>query len=178
MLKPATPVPAAVLIVPSRHFAHAMPFELGDVQVAHRIEDQVSRGHQLRGCGGSAIAVRALLAVAGDGGDEPVGGDLAHLLVAEIGDIEVAGCVQRQAVGRIELSQIRRTAVAEVAGMSVAGEGGDDAGRGDFADAVIVGVGQVEVALAVDGDAVRVRELGGGSGAAVAHQVAAGGGID
>ena len=62
--------------------------------------------------------------------------------------------------------------------MAVPGQRRNDAGRGDLADAVVVRIGDIYVALAVDGDAMGVGELGGDGGTVVADQVAAGGGID
>src|SRR6202042_2392064 len=51
-------------------------------------------------------------------------------------------------------------------------DGGDDAGRGDLADGVVEGVSDEQVAGAVDGDALRVVQLGAGGGAAVAGESA------
>ena len=98
--------------------------------------------------------------VAGHGGDDPVGGDPADDVVARVGDVEVAQGVDRQPGGERELGPPGGTVVALVAGVPVAGHGGDLAPRGDLAHDVVVGVGDEDVALGVDGHALGVVELG------------------
>ena len=61
--------------------------------------------------------------------------------------------------------------VAGEAWSAGSGDGGDGAGREvEFADAVVVGVGDVEVVCGVEGQALRGVELGGGGGAVVAGE--------
>lgn len=50
---------------------------------------------------------------------------------------------------------------------SVAGHGGDDAARGYFADAVVVGIGDIEISGGIAGYAERKPEGGGGCLAAI-----------
>ena len=72
---------------------------------------------------------------------------------------------------------------------AAAGDGGDDVGGGgDFADAVIAGVGEVEIIVAVEGDGSWEIELGGDGGGVVSGEARgasagdggddAGGGVD
>src|SRR5262249_20669670 len=59
--------------------------------------------------------------------------------------------------------------VAAVGARAGAGDGGDDAGRFDhLADAMVVGIGDVDVAAAIDGHPGGVVQHGGGRGTAVA----------
>ena len=79
-----------------RQLAHAVAFELGDVQVARGIHGDVARREQ-RGFGGCGpVGRRGLAAGAGDGGDDAVGSDAAHALVAEVGHVDVAGGIESQ----------------------------------------------------------------------------------
>src|SRR5206468_9428494 len=68
-------------------------------------------------------------------------------------------------------SDLRRAAVAGAAAPAVAGDGADQAGAGvDPADGVVLGVDDVEVAGAVDGQFLRAVEGGFVGGAAVAGE--------
>ena len=70
-----------------------------------------------RAGGGTVVAAVAGGAGAGDGDD--VAGRLDHVandVVARVGDVEVAGGVQAQALGGVELGVGRGSAVAAVAG--------------------------------------------------------------
>src|SRR5579871_2710110 len=68
----------------------------------------------------------------------------------------------------IERCDIRRTAVTVVGGVSSSGEGSDVSADHYFAHAMNVVVGNVEVALGVDRQALRTGDLRGGGGDAVA----------
>src|SRR5438067_645904 len=118
--------------------------------------------------------------------------DLADQAALDVGDVEVAGSIERHIGGAVELG--RRTGAVGLAERPLAGhrpdlagavhgqrlglvEAGpragavgearlprarkraDDAVRGNLADAVVAGVGDVEVAGAVQGDAGRTGEL-------------------
>src|ERR1700733_9901075 len=107
-------------------------------------------------------------------------GDFGDLAVGGVGDVEVVGAgVDRDPVGGVELGRGGGLAAALAAGRGGAAgggggvdDGGDAPGRGDFADGVVEGVGDEQVAGAVDGDALGVVEAGGGGGAAVAGEAA------
>jgi hypothetical protein len=159
-------------------FANAVPGELGDVQVAGGIERQVARREHLRAGGRSAIAGRALAISARVGVDRAGGADAAHAVVAEVGDVEVAVWVDGEAVGKVELCRGGGAAVAAEAGGSHPGHGSDDAVRVDFADAVVAGVGEVEIAGTVGGDTLNGGYLGVDSGPAIAQGSASGDGGD
>ena len=114
---------------------------------------------KLGGGGRAAVAAIAAASVAGDGGDDARAGvDLADAVVAGVGDEQVAAGVHRNADGIVQLGGGGRPAVAAIARSSVAGDGGDDARGGvDLADAVVVGVGDEQVAAGVHRHAARDR---------------------
>ena len=119
----------------------------------------------------AGVAAEALCAGAGDGGDE-VGLeiDAADAVVAGVCDVE-AGAVEGKAEGCGELRAGGGAAVAGGAESTGAGDGGDDTGDGiDAADAIVVGVGDEEIAGGVEGDGVGRVKLGAGRGAAIAGE--------
>ena len=129
---------------------------------------------------GPAVAAVAGVAVAGDGDD--VAGRLHHLadaIVVAFGDEEVAAGVHGHAVRVVEFGGGGRPAVAAVAEGAGAGDGGDVAGGLDhFANAVVVGVGDEDVAAAVHGGPEGEVQRGRGGGAAVAVVAGAAGAGD
>ena len=157
-----------------RYLAHAVAFELGDIEVAGGVEREVARRHELGVGGRAAIAERTFAARAGEGRDRAVRRYFAHAVVAEVRDVEVAGGVEREAVGLIEPRAQGRPAIAAQAGPPGAGDGGDPAVPGHLADAVVFGIGDVDVALGVDGDALGEAQLRVDGGAAIAEHIAAG----
>ena len=82
-------------------------------------------------------------------GDRPAGIELADTVVAAIGDVEVAGAVHGHAMGQAEPCFCCRHAIPVEAASPRAHRRGDHAAGVDLADAVIVGIGDVEVAGAV-----------------------------
>jgi len=123
------------------------------------------------GRGRFAVAVEAAASGAGDRLDDArQGGDLAHPAVRRVGDVEVACGVHRDVARRAERRAGGRTAVSQVVGRAAAravdaasghagaGDGGDQSCWGDLPDAVVVQVGDVEVALAVDVEPRRLVE--------------------
>ena len=96
----------------------------------------------------AAVAAVAFFAAARDGGDDAgLAVDLAHDGVEAIDDVEVVVLVDDDGVRFIEGRRGRFAAVAGVAFLAGAGDGGDDAGlQIDLADAVIGGLGDVEMA--------------------------------
>src|SRR5262249_4968092 len=126
---------------------------------------------QLARGGGTTIAAVAGRAHAGDGNDVAAV-VLLHFAdggVERVRDEDVPIGIDGHAFGVIQLGRRGRSAVAAVAGRAGAGDGEDVAGRlHDLADAIIAGVGDVDVAAAVHGHAVRAIQHGGRGGAAVA----------
>ena len=138
---------------------------VGDEQVAGAVEGDALRVVELRAGGGAAVSgepaeAAAGLAggvVAGHGGDDAGPGvDPADDVAGGVGDVQVAVCVQRDAGGLVQPGEGGRAAVAGVAGGAVAGDGDGLALGGDLHDPVVVGVGDVQVAVRVDGDVLGV----------------------
>ena len=121
------------------------------------------------------VAGEALRSGAGDGGDDASGGiDAADAVVAGVGEVEIVCGVEGERSGKVELSGGGEGVVAGEAG-GRAGDGGDDAsGEVQFADAVVVGVCNVEIAGAavpvIEGEALWRIECGGSGGAIVAGE--------
>ena len=156
---------------------------VGDVEATGAIDGEPGWGVDGGGSGRTVIAGEELQAIAGDGGDAAGGcGQLADAVIAGVGDVEIPGGVEGERGGIPELSGSGRTVVTGVSGAADAGDGGDDAGGGvDLADAVVVGVGDVEVSGRIDGErGGRIQGRGGGeaSVAAVALDPVAGDGGD
>ena len=110
--------------------------------------------------------------VPADPGDRARRRDLAELAVTGVGDVHVAGSIDRNRRGRAQLGVGRRAAVAARRRLralrAVAGKPGDLAARRHLADLVVPGVGDVHAAVGSDRDPVREAQLGIGGGAAVA----------
>ncbi|MNS29471.1 hypothetical protein D3C72_614720 [compost metagenome] len=96
--------------------------------------------------------------VAGVGGHHALGRDLADAVVGVVRHEQVAGSVDGQTAGVLELRG-GSGALGE-ARRAAARQRGDGAVGGDLADAVVVGVGHVEGAGGVGDDGARVVELG------------------
>ena len=157
--------------------ANAVTFELGNVQISRGIHGDVARREQrgVEGCG--SIGRRDLAAGAGNRGDDTVGSDAPHAMVAKVGHEEVPGGIQSQAVGEIELGVQGAFAIAAESGDTGAGDGGDHS-AGHLAHAVVVGIGEVEIAEAIDGNALDGGELGRECRSAVADAGTTGHGLD
>jgi hypothetical protein len=78
-------------------------------------------------------------------------------MVVPVGDVDVSGIVDRDAVGLIEAGARRRAAaIPGIAGLAAAGPGRDHArARIDAPDAVVEGVRKVEVPARVEADIER-----------------------
>ena len=112
-----------------------------------------------------AIAGIGRLAGAGQGRDGPIAGvDAADAAIEAVGDKDVAGPVDCDAIGLVERGPRRRSAIAGVAGLAIAGDCRDDAAPGiDAADAVVEGVGETEIPGLIEGNierAVQQSRLG------------------
>src|SRR5207253_2708541 len=143
--------------------------EVRDVEVTGGIEGHAAWA-ELRGGRGAAVAPEAVPTVAGVGRDGAPGGDLADAAVAQVRDVEIAGGIERHAVGPVELRGGGGAAGARGALRTGAGVGRDGATGGDLADAVVLRVRDVEVAGGIEGHAAWADELRGGRGAAVARE--------
>ena len=111
-------------------------------------------------CAGPAVAGMRRLAGAGEGRDRARGKiDDAHPVVGDIGDEQtLLRRVKCQPVGLDQTRARRRSAIAGEPGAAVAGDGGNDArGAVDPADAVIVAVGDIDVAARGRSRCRRVR---------------------
>ena len=92
----------------------------------------------------------------------PVAGcDLADAVVVGVGEVEVVGGVEGQAGWGVDGGGEGGAVVACVGLGAVSGDGGDGAGgEVELADAVVVGVGDIEIRR-VGGEGGREAELGG-----------------
>ncbi len=94
---------------------------------------------------------------------------LADHVVRVVGEEHVAGGVDGEAAGAVDLGVDRGSVVALVTRGAVAGDSDDVAGRLDhLADSVVARVGDEQVARGVDGDAVGAIQLSLGRGPIVA----------
>ena len=135
------------------HLADAVVERIGDIEIArpvHRYALGRAEPRRCR-CRRAAVAADAGSPASREGGDIPRGSiHLADAVVIRIGDIEVARPIHRQAVGAVELRRCRRGAVAAEAGNSSSRHRGDiTRGSSHLADAVVGGIGDVEVARPV-----------------------------
>src|SRR5208282_882083 len=152
------------------HLTDRVVVRVGDEQVARGVDGDGVGGVQ-HGCScGPVVAAVTSFAVTGDGDD--VAGRLDHLtdsVVETVGKEHVAGGVDGDAAGAVQLGGGRGAVVAAVTSFTVTCDGDDVAGRLDhLADHVIVKVGDEQVARGVDGDVAGVIQFGGGRGAVVA----------
>ena len=80
-------------------------------------------------------------------------------MVADVANVEIARGIKLDAVRLLELRGVRGSAVAGIAGLSRAREGGDDAGlRVHFSDGAVHHVGDVKIPAAIKTDLMRQIE--------------------
>ena len=143
------------------HLAHNIVPGVGDVQVVCRVEGQAFGQGQGRVSGGSTISAISLVrGYAGYRGDD-LGHrvDAADGVIAGIGEVQVAGAIQHDACGRVDLGRGRQSSIARVARASCATHGGDEpGGRIHTADTVVTRVGKIDVAGGVRHDAHRQED--------------------
>src|SRR6202011_1558325 len=103
-----------------------------------------SWGVERGGGGGAGVSGEGLSSLPGYGGDDAGGGvDTADAVIRGVGEVDVAGGVDREAEWKAEGGCFGRGVVAVVACGSYAGDSGDDTrGGGDLTDAMVVGVGE------------------------------------
>src|SRR4029450_9221571 len=123
--------------------------DVADVEIlAARIELDRVRLAELRAGGGSAVAGEAGLAGPRDGGNYAGAAvDLPHDVVLHLDEVHVAGVVEADFVGLVQLCIGGGAAGGGGAGYSAAGDGGDGVAPIDSADAVVAGVADVERAV-------------------------------
>ena len=122
---------------------------IGDVQVARTVRRHNCGEVQLRRHGCAAVPVVAARPVSRYRGDHPRSIHLADAVVGTIGDVQVARAVQRHVGGEVQLRRRGLAAVPAVAGRPVSRHRGDIPRRVHLADAVVVSIGDVQVARAV-----------------------------
>ena len=148
-------------------FADAAVEPVGDVQVAGLVRGQPGGVEEARAHGRITVA-GVPFAAAGHRGDDAAAVHLAHALAPFFGDEEIALGVEGDAGGQIERGAGGRSALAGIAVQAVSGHGGDSAPGIHAADAAVAGIGDVEVAVRVEGEPGGLVHGGLGSGAAVA----------
>ena len=140
---------------------------MGDEEVSFRIDqDVVGIRDGARG-GGHPVGGIAADPGAGNGGDNPARCHLPDPVVVAVGYVEVAGGVEREATWVVDASVLGGALVAGIPGGAGPGDRADRPGRGDLADAMVPGIGNVEVPSRVEGEPHRVPDRGGGGEAAV-----------
>src|SRR5690606_25034814 len=159
---------------------------VGDVEVAVRTDLEVARAVQLGVEGIAPVTRVAGLAGAGERVDRAgLQVDDADPVAHGLGQVELAAGQGEAARGRrvradlpVELGVEGRAAVAGVAAHAAAGDGRDGAVRGEHAHALVLLVGDQEVAILVVDRRLGLLELGLLEGAAVSGEAAAPAGED
>src|SRR5512132_760191 len=90
-------------------------------------------------------------------------------MILEVVDVQVSGCVGGDAFGRSELGIDRGAAIACAAVEAAARICRDRSVRVDLTNDVVAGIADVFVAVAIDREAMRVRQSGGDRGTAVSR---------
>ena len=131
-------------------------------RVCRRVERQAVRLDHARARGWSVIAAEPGRAVAGEGRDDARAAvDPANTMIMPVGDIDVCGIVDRDAVGLVETGTSGRTAIPGIAGLAAAGAGRDHTGaRVDAPNAMVERVGKIEIAVRVEPDVERAVQQG------------------
>src|ERR1700678_1533333 len=127
---------------------------VGEVKVVGGVKSEGGGGIDGGGCGGALVAGEPLGADACEGGDDAGGSvDAADAVVTGVGEVEIVCGVECYGGGKVELGRGCEGVVAGEAWDAGSRDGGDDAGDEiKFADAVIVGIGYVEIVGSVEGE--------------------------
>ena len=141
------------------HLAHHIIAGVRDVQAAGGIQRDAERSVDLRAGGRAAVARVPGRSAACHGGDGSVGGDLAHHRGIPVRHEDVARRIDRDAHREAQLRRGRRSAVAGIAGASVAREAGQGAGGIHFEDGVQTA--EVDVPRRIGGHPRRISDGGG-----------------
>jgi len=145
---------------------------IGDVEVPARVDRHVGRVAQQRGRRGNVVAVEALSAGAGDGRDDAVD-HAPDGVVVEVGDVQRARRVELDAPRAIDLRRARGAAVSRVTGDTRPHERVDRSAAVHDADAVVVRIGDDQVAGRVLERLVGSDAGGGGRPAVAAERACA-----
>jgi hypothetical protein len=163
------PPPAIVVMVPSRSTLRTRWFELSAIRRFCSPSSRTSVGKIEERLGGRAVVAavsagpvsvvrRGDVAGARDGADPPVRAHAADAVVVLVGDEELALAAHGHACRVVQLCLGGRATVAREPSDAGARDGGDRAVRIDAPDAVVGGIGDEHVAVAVDRDAGRILQ--------------------
>ena len=94
--------------------------------------------------------------------------DAANAMIAGIGDVDVAKPVGLHIHRSVQAGLVRGSAIAAVSGAAGSGDAGDHAVR-NFADAMIRGIGDIQHAVRIQGDAHGTVQRGAVGGSAIAR---------
>ena len=148
----------------SVHLADAVGAIIGDVQVAGAVQRHADGVGQSRRNGRAAIpSSEAETPGSCHRGDHSRSVHLADAVVERIGDVQVARSVHRHASGLVQLRRRSRAAVPAAAVSPISRDRGDHSRSVHLADAVVVPIGDVQVAQTVRrhaGGAVQLRRNG------------------
>ena len=151
---------------------HTIVGEIRKINISKWIDGDVPGLFQSYVCGRLPVSRAARpLTPACNGLDGSIGSDPADASVAEIGYIEIPGAIGGQAIGRIQRCVDCRSAVSREPRAPGSRHGGDDAVRGDFANAMVVRIRNVDVSGEIAGDPFDVVNEGCARGAAVANRI-------
>ena len=134
---------------------------VGDEDVVRSVDRHRPGFVEGRLVGGAEVAVVAGGSGAGHGGDDAEAVDAPDPVGHGIGDVEVPVVVEGEAPGVVELGGGGRATITGRAALAGSRHRGDDAGRVDTADPVIVGVGHQEAAVGRGDDEAGPIEPGG-----------------
>src|ERR1019366_1408410 len=140
---------------------------VGDIEVAGGVHGDPHGAAQLGAGGRAVVAAETLRPISRRGGDHPVR-DLADAVVDRVGDVQVAGRVDGDPGGKVQLGAGGRAVVAQTR-RAPARHGGDHPAR-YLADEAVTeegGIGEVKVAVRIHGDALWTPQLGAGGRASV-----------
>src|SRR5439155_675560 len=115
---------------------------------------------------------KSLHSRAGEARKSSVRRKLHHPVLAGIGDVEVSRCVRGYSLGRAEQAIVIGYAAGGHVGRraAIAGDRADDPVQRDLTDAIVPGVGDVEVTRAVESEAVRIAQCGAQGWAPIAAE--------
>src|SRR6185437_11121652 len=85
--------------------------------------------------------------------------DLANAMIQRVRDVEVAAIVCRNRTGRVYGRDRGLSAIAEKACVAVAADRVNQAFSGDYADTIVLRVGDKNLARVIHGDAARPVQL-------------------
>jgi hypothetical protein len=118
---------------------------VGDVEVSACVESDSARESELRGSRYRSIAGKACDSSSCDCRDGS-SGDFADAVIVRIGDEDVSAAIDCDSGWSVELRGNCWSVVAGKAFDSCSSDRGDDSGRSDFANDVIVRVGDEKIA--------------------------------